>query len=166
MSEQFIFEEKRWTMFGETTFKYIIGNHGAKITIPSDTSITELPYHLEFETTEYSFGEKYRYPVKLPNVGLIVTKRCNGYGNGDSMSYIVRSIKNNTKNQVMKFTMSPVYHFDQVNKIAYCNTNIVVNVVQSKNKAGTWKLSGDKSRHMIYAIDFGYISKPEASFDK
>lgn len=166
MQHQVIFEETRETMFGPHTFKYIKGLHGAKINVPDNATITEIPYTLEYDTTEYSFGKKYNYPVDLPKIGLIVTQKCNGFGSGSCMPHIVRSVKHNKKGEITQFQMSPVYDFDEENKIAYCNTNSNYTIVQSKNKFGTWKQPGDNSNHLTYFISFGYISKPEASFDK
>lgn len=124
----------------------------------------EVPYHLNYTTAVYHFGNKYEYTVDVPTVGLAITRSCNGYGSGHSQSYIVTKIFHNKRGEVNKFKMNRIISFTP--ETAIIDSDAYLIVTQSHNRSGTWVLKGDKSHHMIYYLRFGYIAPYDPGFMK
>lgn len=124
----------------------------------------EIPYHLDYTTSVFQFGNKYEYTADVPTVGLAVTYSCNGYGSGRSQSYIVTKIFRNKKGEVNKFQMNAVISFTPETAIIDPSRSPIV--IQSHNRSGTWVFKGDRSHHMIYYLRFGYIAPYDPGFMK
>lgn len=148
--------------FVKTYIKCREGMISNEYTISEDYEMYEADYTLDFETTEYSRGKLYEYPVKLPKAGLCITKKCNGYGSGHSMSYFITKVISR-KGRIMEFECSPIYWYTP--EKCYFNKKINAKFVQSGSKNGEWKPKGS-TLPLISMVIFGMIGLPDNGFDK
>ena len=150
------------SLFGRYTRYFIMSKNGrSTITIEKDGDYKKIPYHLNYENEIKKYG-KATFEVDIPNEGLAVTKACNGFGSGTSLSFIITKVEK--ERSKLKFTGVKVYIIED--DMAWVNMNEDYEFELCRGKSGLWKLCGQEGLPLIYYVRFGHIEEVDIGFDK
>ena len=121
------------------------------------------PYKTEYHKKEYEHGKMYTYEAVEPYTGLVLTIASDGFGCGESDSYIVLNVNKKPRAKHGTVEMALVVKYDEKSKKVWYIDDRKHHLTQTGDKSGTWKWLGDTPPY-CYFVWWGQLSPHDEGF--